>query len=72
MVRTHNYNVAILPLGTTEAHNLHLPYGTDIFLALDVAIKSAKTAGENRGNNFQSIIDFSKIKEEKELYLQHE
>jgi len=25
------YEVAVLPLGATEPHNLHLPYGTDIF-----------------------------------------
>lgn len=25
------YQVAVLPLGATEPHNLHLPYGTDVF-----------------------------------------
>ena len=25
------YEVAVLPLGATEPHNLHLPYGTDTF-----------------------------------------
>ena len=25
------YDVAVLPLGATEPHNLHLPYGTDVF-----------------------------------------
>ena len=30
-VREQKYEVAILPLGATEPHNLHLPYGTDIF-----------------------------------------
>ena len=25
------YEVAVLPLGATEPHNLHLPYGTDVF-----------------------------------------
>lgn len=30
-VKTHEYNVAVLPLGCTEPHNLHLPYGTDTF-----------------------------------------
>jgi creatinine amidohydrolase len=28
-----NYQVAVLPLGATEPHNTHLPYGTDIFEA---------------------------------------
>jgi creatinine amidohydrolase len=27
------YEVAVLPLGATEPHNLHLPYGTDVFEA---------------------------------------
>ncbi len=28
--KDHPYQVAVLPLGATEPHNLHLPYGTDI------------------------------------------
>ena len=31
--REHRYEVAVLPLGATEPHNLHLPYGTDMFEA---------------------------------------
>ena len=27
------YETAVLPLGATEPHNLHLPYGTDHFEA---------------------------------------
>lgn len=30
-VKQNPYNVAVLPLGATEPHNLHLPYGTDLF-----------------------------------------
>ena len=30
-VKEHAYEVAVLPLGATEPHNLHLPYGTDMF-----------------------------------------
>jgi creatinine amidohydrolase len=33
MVRAQSYEVAVLPLGATEPHNLHLPYGTDVFEA---------------------------------------
>lgn len=29
----HPFEVAVLPLGATEPHNLHLPYGTDVFEA---------------------------------------
>jgi len=30
-VKEQRYEVAVLPLGATEPHNLHLPYGTDLF-----------------------------------------
>jgi creatinine amidohydrolase len=30
-VKAANYEVAVLPLGATEPHNLHLPYGTDVY-----------------------------------------
>jgi creatinine amidohydrolase len=29
--KANRYEVAVLPLGATEPHNLHLPYGTDMF-----------------------------------------
>lgn len=32
-VKGHPFDVAVLPLGATEPHNLHLPYGTDIYEA---------------------------------------
>lgn len=32
-IRQGSYEVAVLPLGATEPHNLHLPYGTDVFEA---------------------------------------
>jgi creatinine amidohydrolase len=37
-------NVAILPWGATEAHNLHLPHGTDNFEAIAVADEAARRA----------------------------
>ncbi|HEV3022773.1 MAG TPA: creatininase family protein, partial [Pirellulales bacterium] len=27
--RAHRWDVAVLPFGATEPHNLHMPYGTD-------------------------------------------
>ena len=30
-VREQQYEVAVLPMGATEPHNLHLPYGMDLF-----------------------------------------
>jgi creatinine amidohydrolase len=38
------YAVAILPWGATEAHNYHLPYGTDVVQAERVAILAAERA----------------------------
>lgn len=32
-VKHQRFEVAVLPLGATEPHNLHLPYGTDVFEA---------------------------------------
>jgi creatinine amidohydrolase len=32
-VKQNPYEVAVLPLGATEPHNLHLPYGTDVYEA---------------------------------------
>jgi len=32
-IKGTNFDVAVLPLGATEPHNLHLPYGTDVLEA---------------------------------------
>ena len=40
-VRSAPWPVAILPWGATEAHNTHLPYGTDTILARAVAARVA-------------------------------
>ena len=38
------YDTAILPWGATEAHNLHLPYGTDNLETEAIAAESARLA----------------------------
>jgi creatinine amidohydrolase len=43
-VKNQNYEVAVLPLGATEPHNLHLPYGTDLFEASIVGDKICEAA----------------------------
>lgn len=43
-VRDEDYKVAILPIGACEAHNYHLPYGTDTFMAQKVALEAARYA----------------------------
>lgn len=47
-VKDTNYEVVVLPWGATEAHNYHLPYGTDIIEAESVAAEAARIAwGKN-------------------------
>jgi creatinine amidohydrolase len=43
-VRDAYYEVAILPWGATEAHNFHLPYGTDTIATDRVAREAARLA----------------------------
>ncbi|MGQ0815040.1 MAG: creatininase family protein [Gemmatimonadota bacterium] len=43
-VRETAYDVAILPWGATEAHNYHLPYGTDVLESEAIACESARIA----------------------------
>ncbi len=43
-VREAGYQVAVLPWGATEAHNRHLPYGTDTFQCDDLAARAAERA----------------------------
>jgi len=45
-VRATEYQVAVLPWGATEAHNFHLPYGTDNYESEHVARESARRAWE--------------------------
>lgn len=40
------YELAVLPWGATEAHNLHLPYGTDTIQSERVAAEAARLAWE--------------------------
>ncbi|HVF38267.1 MAG TPA: creatininase family protein, partial [Gemmatimonadaceae bacterium] len=45
-VRNEKYDVAVLPWGATEAHNYHLPYGTDNYETAHIASESARIASE--------------------------
>src|SRR5205809_766641 len=47
-VRDRGYDVAVLPWGATEAHNTHLPYGTDNFECDHIAAEAARLAWEAR------------------------
>ncbi len=43
-IRETSFEIAVLPWGATEAHNYHLPYGTDVIEAEEVAAESARIA----------------------------
>jgi len=45
-IKDADIDLAILPWGATEAHNYHLPYGTDIIEADLIAAESARLAWE--------------------------
>ncbi|MBL7696625.1 MAG: creatininase family protein [Chitinophagaceae bacterium] len=45
-VKKTEYELAVLPWGATEAHNYHLPYGTDVIEADHIAAESARIAWE--------------------------
>ena len=44
IVRERHYEVAILPIGSTEPHGLHLPYGTDNFEVESLAEQACEKA----------------------------
>lgn len=48
-VKELSYDIAILPWGATEPHNLHLPYMTDSILSHEIAVRSAELAYERHG-----------------------
>lgn len=46
VVRETAWQVAVLPFGATEAHNLHMPYGTDTFQVEELARRACGHAWE--------------------------
>nr|HWE94716.1 creatininase family protein [Tepidisphaeraceae bacterium] len=48
-LKAHAPSVAVLPWGATEAHNYHLPHGTDVIEATALAARSAQLACEAGG-----------------------
>jgi creatinine amidohydrolase len=49
-VKGNTPEVVILPWGATEAHNYHLPYGTDNYIAARIAEESARLSIEKGAN----------------------
>lgn len=48
-VRNRDYEVAVLPLGAIEPHNLHLPYGMDLFEGDLIGEKICEAAWDKGG-----------------------
>ncbi len=49
-LKDHRFDLAVLPWGATEAHNYHLPYGTDIYEADAIGEEAGKIAWEKGAN----------------------
>lgn len=49
-LKTHRFELAVLPWGATEAHNYHMPYGTDVYEADAVAEEAGRKAWEKGAN----------------------
>src|SRR4051812_14860760 len=45
-IRSQPWQVAVLPFGATEPHNLHMPYGTDIFQVEEIGRRACARAYE--------------------------
>ncbi len=49
-IKEMEFEVAVLPLGATEPHNLHLPYGTDVFEATKIGESICGYANDQGGS----------------------
>lgn len=49
-VRAAGFTTAVLPIGATEPHNYHLPYGTDSYQVEHVAREATRRANEKGGH----------------------
>lgn len=47
VVKDRSYEVAVLPMGATEPHNRHLPYGTDTFEVTALADRACAAAHDD-------------------------
>jgi creatinine amidohydrolase/Fe(II)-dependent formamide hydrolase-like protein len=45
-IRSQKWEVAVLPFGATEPHNLHMPYGTDNFQVEEIGKRACQAACE--------------------------
>src|SRR6266853_5708743 len=48
-IRGQRWQVAVLPFGATEPHNLHMPYGTDTFQVEEIGRRACEMAYKKGG-----------------------
>jgi creatinine amidohydrolase len=46
LTRSQRWQVAVLPFGATEPHNLHMPYGTDTFQVEEIGRRACALAAD--------------------------
>lgn len=46
-IRSKRWDVAVLPFGATEPHNLHMPYGTDNYQVEEIGRRACERAYQN-------------------------
>ena len=56
-IKDEDITLAVLPWGATEAHNMHLPYGTDTIFAEYISAKAVQKATNlNRTNSCMTVL----------------
>lgn len=69
-LKSHRFELAVLPWGATEAHNYHMPYGTDVYEADAVAEEAGRKAWENGANvTIMPTIPFGVNTGQSDIYL---
>ncbi|TXE12262.1 creatininase family protein [Algoriphagus aquimarinus] len=69
-LKNHRFELAVLPWGATEAHNYHMPYGTDVYEADAVASESGRKAWEKGANvTIMPTIPFGVNTGQSDIYL---
>ena len=48
IIKDNTYEVAVLPWGATEPHNLHLPYLTDCIISKEIALRVVSKVAKNK------------------------
>lgn len=66
----HQFELAVLPWGATEAHNYHMPYGTDVYEADAIAEKAGQKAwGKGANVTVLPTVPFGVNTGQSDIYL---